>query len=157
MDRLERAVDCSVVIANYRTDAKTCGGLERGVIVVNNGATLAAGGFRKRFPDVQLVENAGNVGFARAAKQGIGLARGQHVLCLNPDTVVHDGAVAAMVAYLEAHPSVGAVGARLLESDGTLQYSCRRFPGHAVIFHLIVNVLREMITGYRVAPESFHG
>ncbi len=143
MDRLERAVDCSVVIVNYRTDevllaclaslSKTGGGLALEVIVVDNGATLARGDLRERFPGVRLVDNAGNVGFARAANQGIGLARGRYVLCLNPDTVVHEGAVAAMVAYLEAHPRVGAVGARLLESDGSLQYSCRRFPGYLTI------------------------
>jgi N-acetylglucosaminyl-diphospho-decaprenol L-rhamnosyltransferase len=137
-------VDCSVVIVNYRTDevlaeclaslTKTAAPLEFEVIVVDNGGTLAGGGFRERFPQVRLVENRENVGFARAANQGIRLARGRHVLCLNPDTVVHEGALAAMVAYLDAHPGVGAVGARLLESDGTLQYSCRRFPGYLTIF-----------------------
>ena len=157
MDRLERAVDCSVVLVNYRTDevlaeclaslAKAGGGLELEVIVVDNGATLAGGGLRDRFPGVRLVENAGNVGFAHAANQGIGFARGRHVLCLNPDTVVHDGAVAAMVAYLEAHPRVGAVGARLLESDGTLQYSCRRFPGYLTILFGRYALLTRLFPG----------
>jgi GT2 family glycosyltransferase len=144
VDDLESAVDCSVVIVNYHTDevlaeslaslAKTAGGVEAEVIVVDNGGTLARGGFRERFPRVRLLENPGNVGFARAANQGIRLARGRHVLCLNPDTVVHDGALAAMAGHLDAHPEVGAVGARLLESDGSLQYSCRRFPGYGTIF-----------------------
>jgi GT2 family glycosyltransferase len=144
VDGLERAVDCSVVIVNYRTDevlaeclaslAKTTAGVEVEVIVVDNGATLAGSGFRERSPRVRLVENPGNVGFARAANQGMRLARGRHVLCLNPDTVVHEGALAAMTGYLDAHPRVGAVGARLLETDGSLQYSCRRFPGYTTIF-----------------------
>ena len=137
------AVDCSVVVVNYRTDdllADCLASLAKGtrdvsveVVVVDNAATLAAGGFRERFPAVRLLENRANVGFARAANQGIRAAAGRHVLCLNPDTLVHDGAVATMVAYLDAHPDVGAVGARLLESDGRLQYSCRRFPGYFTI------------------------
>jgi GT2 family glycosyltransferase len=87
------------------------------------------------------------VGFARAANQGIAVARGRHVLCLNPDTVVHDGAIAAMVAYLDAHPGVGAVGARLLESDGTLQYSCRRFPGYLTILFGRYALLTRLFPG----------
>jgi GT2 family glycosyltransferase len=157
VDRLARAVDCSVVIVNYRTDealseclaslAKADGTLTLEVIVVDNSATLAGGGFRERFPAVRLVENAGNVGFARAANQGIALARGRHVLCLNPDTVVHADAVAAMVAYLDAHPAAGAVGARLLESDGSLQYSCRRFPGYVTILFGRYALLTRLFPG----------
>lgn len=148
-------MDCSVVIVNYLTDevlaeclaslTKTAAPLEFEVIVVDNGGTLAGGGFRERFPQVRLVENRENVGFARAANQGLRLARGRHVLCLNPDTVVHQGALAAMVAHLDAHPAVGAVGARLLESDGTLQYSCRRFPGYLTIFFGRYAVLTRLL------------
>jgi GT2 family glycosyltransferase len=157
VDGLGRAVDCSVVIVNYHTDevlaeclaslAKTAGGLEVEVIVVDNGSTLAGGGFRERFPGVRLVENPGNVGFARAANQGIRLARGRHLLCLNPDTVVHEGALAAMAGHLDAHPRVGAVGARLLESDGSLQYSCRRFPGYVTIFFGRYALLTRLFPG----------
>jgi N-acetylglucosaminyl-diphospho-decaprenol L-rhamnosyltransferase len=150
-------VDCSVVIVNYRTDealAECLASLVKGatdgaaeVIVVDNGATLAATGFRERYPQVQLIENDANVGFARAANQGIRLARGRYVLCLNPDTVVHEGAVGKLVAYLDAHPAVGAVGARLLESDGHLQYSCRRFPGYFTIFFGRYALLTRLFPG----------
>ncbi|MCU0492258.1 MAG: glycosyltransferase family 2 protein [Chloroflexaceae bacterium] len=51
-----------------------------------------------------------------------------HVLLLNPDTVVHSGAIEALVAFLEAHPRVGMVGPRLLNPDGTLQAAAFRFP-----------------------------
>jgi GT2 family glycosyltransferase len=136
--------DCSIVIVNYRTDdalaeclasvGRTTKGLAVEVVVVDNGDTLAGSGFRERFPEVRLLTSPGNVGFARAANRGIRATGGRHVLCLNPDTVVHEGAVATLVAYLDGHPAVGAVGARLLESDGSLQYSCRRFPGYLTIF-----------------------
>jgi GT2 family glycosyltransferase len=157
VDRLECRVDCSVVIVTYRTDellseclpslANGGGALELEVIVVDNGATLAGSGLRERFPAVQLLENAVNVGFARAANQGIALARGRHVLCLNPDTVVHPDAIATMVGYLDTHPGAGAVGARLLESDGTLQYSCRRFPGYVTILFGRYALLTRLFPG----------
>lgn len=150
-------VDCSVVIVNYRTDEllaeclasleKEAGGLALEVGVVDNSRTLAAGGFLERFPRVTLLENVENVGFARAANQGIRLARGRHVLVLNPDTVVHEGAVAHMVSYLDAHPAAGAVGARLLDPDGSLQYSCRRFPGYFTVFFGRYGLLTRILPG----------
>ena len=79
---------------------------------------------RERFPWVHLIENRENVGFARANNQGIALATGRCVLLLNPDTEVHPGALAALVAFMDAHPRAGACGARLLNSDGSLQPAC---------------------------------
>ena len=150
-------LDCSVVIVNYRTDEllaeclasldKEQGVLALEVVVVDNSRTLAVGGFRERFPAVTLLENAENVGFAGAANQGIRLARGRHVLVLNPDTAVHEGAVGTMIRYLDTHPAVGAVGARLLESDGSLQYSCRRFPGYFTVFFGRYGVLTRILPG----------
>jgi N-acetylglucosaminyl-diphospho-decaprenol L-rhamnosyltransferase len=148
-------VDCSVVIVNYRTDErlaeclasleKTAGDAALEVLVVDNSRTLAPGGFRERFPRVTLVENPANVGFARAANQGLRLARGRHLLALNPDTVVHEGALPTLIRYLDAHPRTGAVGPRLLESDGRLQYSCRRFPGYLTIFFGRYGVLTRFL------------
>jgi N-acetylglucosaminyl-diphospho-decaprenol L-rhamnosyltransferase len=159
-------VDCSVVIVNYRTDellaecleslGKAGQSLRLEVVVVDNGGTLAAGAFRERFPTARLLANAENLGFARAANQGIGLARGRHVLCLNPDTIVHEGALAAMVGYLDAHPAVGAAGARLLESDGSLQYSCRRFPGYLTIFFGRYALLTRLLPGNAASRDYLY-
>ncbi len=159
-------VDCSVVIVNYRTDealaecltslGKASESLELEVLVVDNGGTLAAGAFRERFPAVRLLANAENVGFARAANQGIRLARGRHVLCLNPDTIIHEGGLAAMVGYLDAHPGVGAAGARLLESDGSLQYSCRRFPGYLTIFFGRYALLTRLFPGNAASRDYLY-
>ncbi|OQA45471.1 MAG: N-acetylglucosaminyl-diphospho-decaprenol L-rhamnosyltransferase [Chloroflexi bacterium ADurb.Bin325] len=92
------------------------------IIVVDNassdGSTTLV---RERFPGVQLIENAANVGFARANNQAIALAQGRYVLLLNSDTVVHPGALAALVGFMDAHPAAGACGPRLLNADGTLQ------------------------------------
>ena len=78
---------------------------------------------RERFPWVRLIENQENVGFARANNQALACA-GRYVLLLNSDTVVHPGALAALVAFMDAHPRPARAGARLLNGDGTLQPSC---------------------------------
>ncbi len=78
---------------------------------------------RERFPGVQLIENRANVGFALANNQAICHSRGRYVLLLNSDTVVHQGALETLVAFMDAHPQAGACGPRLLNEDGSLQPS----------------------------------
>ncbi len=82
---------------------------------------------RTNFPDVMLLENRVNAGFARANNQALALARGDNLLLLNPDTVVEPDALQLLCAYLADHPRVGAVGPRLIRPDGTIQRSCLRY------------------------------
>jgi len=99
------------------------------VIVVDNAsADGSAAMVAAEFPAVQLIANQENRGFTGGNNQGLALARGRYVLFLNPDTVVSPGALYTMVAYMEAHPKVGALGPRLRYGDGSLQSSARRFP-----------------------------
>lgn len=100
------------------------------VIVVDNASNLddAVAVVRRDFPQVQLIAHPQNVGFAAGNNIGLRAARGRHVLFLNPDTVVHEGALDVLVRWMDEHPNVGACGPKLLNSDGTLQASCRAFP-----------------------------
>ena len=79
---------------------------------------------RECFSWVRLIENGENVGFARANNQAMQESHSHYVLLLNSDTKVQPGAVEALAAFIEAHPKAGAVGARLLNGDGSLQPSC---------------------------------
>jgi GT2 family glycosyltransferase len=79
-------------------------------------------------PDVRLIRNDDNLGFAQANNQAMGLANGNYVLLLNPDTTVRAGALDTLVTFLEEHPHAGAAGARLLNPDGSLQHSCSPAP-----------------------------
>jgi N-acetylglucosaminyl-diphospho-decaprenol L-rhamnosyltransferase len=99
------------------------------VIYVDNGSTddtLAM--LEDRFSEVQVLANPTNVGFSKAANQGARVARSRYLFFLNDDTLVLDGAIAAMVAHADLYPDVGALGGRLLNTDLTEQYSGRRFP-----------------------------
>jgi GT2 family glycosyltransferase len=78
---------------------------------------------RDSFPEVKLIENRENVGFARATNQGTRCVRGDYILYLNPDTELKDGALSALVEFMRNIPSAGAVGARLVDAGGHLQAS----------------------------------
>jgi len=78
---------------------------------------------KKEFPQVRLIENQENLGFAKANNQAIKQNSGQYVLLLNPDTVVLSGALDKMVAFMRAHPAVDASGPMILNDDGSSQVS----------------------------------
>lgn len=83
---------------------------------------------RDCFPQVVLIENENNVGFAQANNQAIDLCRGEYVLLLNPDTEVKANALDALVTFLDETPQAGGAGSRLLNPDGSLQRSCHPAP-----------------------------
>jgi N-acetylglucosaminyl-diphospho-decaprenol L-rhamnosyltransferase len=127
----------SVVIVNWNTgdwlfrcvksvvsdlDGSGVGDYE--IIVVDNQSTDGSvQPVNHSFPEVRVVRNTENLGFARATNQGIRQSSGRLVLLLNPDTEVGSGAVDILSRFLEDTPEVGAVGPRLLNPDGTLQIS----------------------------------
>jgi hypothetical protein len=105
------------------------------VIIVDNASTDGSKeAIRAAYPDVQLICNNRNAGFTEANNQAIKISRGEYVLCLNPDTICHEGAIDRLVEFLDQHPQVGMVGPRLLNGDGTLQPSCRNFMTTARLF-----------------------
>ncbi len=80
------------------------------------------------FPDVILIANNNNIGFAAASNQGLSAASGRYIMMLNPDTLIIDNALERLVAFLDGHNNVDIVAPRLLNADGSLQKSCRSFP-----------------------------
>ncbi len=95
---------------------------------------------RREFADCELLLPGRNLGFAAGNNLGLrrlgllagrpaaGAAVPEYVLLLNPDTMVHPGAIATMRDFLARHPRVALVGPRLLNPDGTLQTAAFRFP-----------------------------
>jgi hypothetical protein len=104
-------------------------GLALQVVVVDNGSRDGSAAMvRDRFPGVSLLAESENMGFARGHNLASRQAAGSYLLMLNPDTLVRPGALSALVRFMASHPEAGAVGPRLLNSDGSLQFSCRQFP-----------------------------
>ena len=82
----------------------------------------------EKHPQVVLVSLYENVGFTRANNLGLKRSRGRHLLLLNPDTEILGDALTRMHAYMEAHQDIGVLGPKLLNANGTIQSSRRRFP-----------------------------
>jgi GT2 family glycosyltransferase len=105
------------------------------VVVDNASADGAADMVEREFPEVVLIRNATNVGFARANNQAARRARGRYLFFLNNDTVVPPGALRRLVDYADAHPEVGMVGPRLRDGQGRFQVSYRQRPNLATLLH----------------------
>lgn len=99
------------------------------VIVSDNGSTDGSIEFiHQNYPDVRILENRANLGFAKGNNVGIQASRGEYVLILNPDTIIHDRALDELVAFADRNPKTGAFGCRVLNADGSYQVSARLFP-----------------------------
>jgi N-acetylglucosaminyl-diphospho-decaprenol L-rhamnosyltransferase len=97
-----------IVVENGEVGSVPLSLLERGVVLVSPGV---------------------NLGYGRGANRGVAFTRSpRFILVSNPDVIVHEGAVAALVDYLETHPSVALVGPEILRPDGTVYPSKRDFP-----------------------------
>jgi len=152
--------DLSVVIVNYNGKALTLDCLRSladaaprhrmEVFVVDNGSkdgTIEA--VKAGYADVKTIANKGNLGFTRANNQGIEASAGRHVLLLNNDTRVQAGAFSAAIEYMDGHPAIGAAGLKLLNGDGSLQLSCRRFPSFSQALFNRYSLLTRMIPNNR--------
>lgn len=98
------------------------------IVVDNNSEDGSPEMVAREFPWTRLFRMGQNLGFTGGQNFAMEQAEGKHVLLLNSDTIVHEGALARLLAFVEANPDVGIVGPKLLNSDGSLQYSARRFP-----------------------------
>jgi GT2 family glycosyltransferase len=99
------------------------------VIVVDNDSSDGSPQMvREQYPWVDLIESGKNLGFAGGNNLALRRAKGRHLLLLNPDTIVHGDALMALVRFAGRTPDAGIVGSKLLNRDGSLQPSCRRFP-----------------------------
>ena len=132
-------MDLSILIISWNTldMTRAClasvfeglGGLSAEVIVVDNASddgTVMM--IEAEFSQVRLIRNDRNRGFAAANNQAIAEASGRHVLLLNSDTLVRGDVLPASVAFLDAHPDVGAMGCKVLNIDGSVQETNFDFP-----------------------------
>src|SRR5690242_6182250 len=99
------------------------------VIISDNGSSDGSVDFiRRNYPQVQVIENGVNLGFSKGNNVGIRASRGEYVLILNPDTIIHDGALDKLIAFAERRPEAGAFGCRVLNPDGSYQFPAQPFP-----------------------------
>ena len=128
-----------VIIVNYNSTPQllqcvssllsTSGGVSLSIHVQDNASQEGDVSIVLRdFPEVLLIRNNRNLGFAKAVNRAIKNGSAPYVLILNPDTLVLPGLLSTTLRYMENHPEVGVLGPRILDSDGIVQGSARSFP-----------------------------
>ena len=130
------------------------------IIVVDNGSSDGAAEMVARdFPQVRLLINPNNAGFARANNQAAQNARGRYLLFLNNDTLVPPGALRPLTDHLESHPETLVVGPRLRDGNGDIQMSHRRQPTISTFLHRTLllrwtGLFRDKYREYRRAGRA---
>ncbi len=132
--------DISVVVVNWNAseDLRACllslfaapaPAASFDVWVVDNASTDGSVQMvREQFPNARLIANDANLGFSKANNQALRETTSRYALLLNSDAVIHPGALDALMQWADAHPKAGILGPKVLNPDGSLQLSCRRFP-----------------------------
>jgi len=104
-------------------------------VVDNNSVDSSVAMLKEKFPEVILIENKENVGFAKANNQAIRLAKGEYILLLNPDTVVKEDTFSKCLAFMDKTPNAGGLGVKMIDGQGRiLKESKRGFPTPWVCF-----------------------
>lgn len=101
----------------------------RVIITDNNSSDGLRESLPETFPDVTVINTGGNMGFARGVNTGIRAVNARYYFILNPDTeFIEPHTIERLHAWMENHTRVGVCSPRLMNSDGSLQYSCHPFP-----------------------------
>lgn len=132
-------MEISIIINNYKTRGllKQClkgilanpPTVEYEIIVVDNDSrdgTIEL--VKEKFPSVKLIAAKENLGHQRGNNLGIKNSTGKYVLILNTDIAIINDAIDKMYRFMEGNSRVALLGPRLKNPDGSIQFSCLRFP-----------------------------
>lgn len=139
-------MDLSIIIASYNTQKllgkclssvyKFTKGIKFEVIVVDNASKDGSIDLvRNKFPQVKLIVNRQNLGFAKANNQGIKIAKGKYVFLLNSDAYLIENSLEKLIKNIKSRSNLGAIAPQLLNVDGTIQQSAGFFPNLPQIFY----------------------
>jgi GT2 family glycosyltransferase len=151
-------LDLSICIVNWNTKkhlANCLDAIERAgttvaheIIVVDNASSDGSPEMvRQEHPQVRLIVSASNLGLTAGNNRAIAEAAGRYLLLLNSDTIVQPGAFDSLVTFLDEHPDAAAAGPKVLNADGSIQFSARHFP------NLLVGLFRNTPLG-RLFPRN---
>ncbi len=132
----------SVIIGNYNTYELTKSCIESiyknspkfsfEVIIVDDASPDGSGSklklLEKKFDNLKVIINTKNSGYVRTNNIGLKNSKGEYKLLLNSDTLIHPNSIDKLVEFAEINTSIGVVGSKLVNKDGSLQESCYNFP-----------------------------
>jgi GT2 family glycosyltransferase len=145
--------DVSIIIVNWNTRDilqgclisifKQTQGINFEVIVIDNASSDgSAEKVKHEFPQVILIANSENRGFAAANNQGMQIATGRYVLLLNPDTIVLEKAIQKTIAFADNHLDIGVVGCQVWLNEKDIQQTCFAFPSLSGLIIQVVGLRR---------------
>jgi GT2 family glycosyltransferase len=151
-------IDVSIIIVSWNTRQilKDCldsiydqtQGIEFETIVVDNDSSDGSPEMvSELFPNVILIKNQNNVGFAKGNNQGIELGKGRYILLLNSDTIILDNAITKSIRYIDRQPEIGIMGCRVVNPDLSLQPTCFQYPS-------LLNLFLSMTYLYKIFPKN---
>jgi len=135
--------DINIVIVNYKMkddiakclnsfyrEIKTCNLAINIVIVDNNSGDNIDKFIEQEYPEVRVIMQPINAGFAKSQNVGMKSAEAKYHFVLNPDTDFSscENVIQKLYDYMEEHQKIGIIGPKIIYPDGSLQYSCWRFP-----------------------------
>lgn len=101
--------------------------IEAEVIVIdNNSSDDSCNMVQRLFPEITLIENKENVGFAKANNQGVAIAKGEYICILNPDTVVANNTFTQLLDFAKTKQNLGIMGCRLIDGNGSFLPESKR-------------------------------
>lgn len=154
----EPLLDLTIIIPSYNTREllRSClssiyehtTGISFEIICVDDASPDASADMvAASFPQVALVRNPSNQGYAKNNNIGLRLARGRYACLLNSDTVLTSNAFAALVRFMDEHPDAAACGPKLVNPDGTVQHCIRGFAGP-------LTFLLQVVYWHKFFPKS---
>lgn len=116
------------------------------IVIDNNSTDGSCDAVKNNFPEVVLIENKFNNGFSGANNQGIKISKGNIIFLLNPDTELTEHSLSTLFGFVDENNANIIAAPQLLNTDGSLQNSCYKFPGvfqivlEALFLHSFINV-----------------
>jgi GT2 family glycosyltransferase len=133
-----KTINLDIIIVNFNSTDYTIecinsirkkSGLSNYTInVVDNCSTDDPERIKKIFPEIDLINNTKNIGFGRAVNRALQMTNGELILLLNPDSVFSNGKFNEIIDFIKKNKNIAIVGPKVLDYDGEIQGSARRFP-----------------------------
>ncbi|MDP3837225.1 MAG: glycosyltransferase family 2 protein [bacterium] len=132
-------MDLSIIIVNYKSKDKLANclrslvsadlsGIEYETVIVENASGDDLSDLLSLYPQVRLINSPANLGMGGGNNIGIRETSGAYILVANPDIVFTPDSIKQIYEYIKVTPEAAIVGPKLLNPNGSLQYSCARFP-----------------------------
>lgn len=137
-------------------------GIDFEVIVIDNASTDSSITMvKQKFPQVRLITNSKNLGYAQANNQGVKIAKGKYILFLNSDTIILDQAIEKSLEFIKQKKDIDILGCQLLNQDQTIQPSAGFFPHLARVFNWMVFVdelplIKSLTKPYQQSNPGFY-